>query len=67
MATEATREGEKQGIRLSVDSSVKGQLEFREGTSVDIGAYLGFGMAVEAVDDLPRRMNGGSNDIVPLL
>ena len=67
MAAEAAGECEKQGIGLGIDGGVEGELKLGESASVDIGANLGFGVSVKAVDDLPCRMDGGPDDVVPFL
>ena len=65
MATEAAGECEKQGVGLGVDGSVEGELKFGESMTVNIGTNLGFGVSVEAIDDLPCRVDGGPDDVVP--
>ena len=67
MAAEAAGECEEQSVGLSVDGGVEGELKLGESTSVDIGANLGFEMSVKAVDDLPCRMDGGPDNVVPFL
>ena len=65
MAAEAAGECKKQSVGLGIDSGVEGELEFGEGTTVNIGTNLGFGVSVKAIDDLPRRVDGGPDNVVP--
>ena len=65
MAAEAAGEREEKSVGLGVDGGVEGELKLGESASVDVGADLGFEVSVKAVDNLPCRMDGGPDVVVP--
>ena len=65
MTTKTAGEGEEQDVGLRVDGRVEGQLKPGEKPPVNIRADLGFGVSFKAMDGLPCRVKGGTNNVIP--